>query len=277
MFAGSEFDDSGRSSPEIDDGEAVTPPPSCTWFLNWRWQGVAAANLGTEIKLRNFAEQDVDFENMSQFWAYHRGKDMRKIESTYCSDDPVPKGMSNDELRPYRPDEDLCPFNDEAASNVEVAPHGKRKGKVCTFRMKKGVTMDSGAGDNVMPKRMINRRKIRASEGSRRGLKYVAATGDKIPNEGEIDFEFVTNEGHQESWVLQVANVNKPLGSVASRVDASCRVVYDKDMKTGKDLSYILHKPSGRIAKMRRQGNVWILDAVVNADMISPELFSRRG
>ena len=263
MFAGSEFDDSGRSSPEIDDGEAVTPPPSCTWFLNWRWQGVAAANLGTEIKLRNFAEQDVDFENMSQFWAYHRGKDMRKIKV-----DPL-----------HHRDEDLCAFNDEpVSSNVEVAPHGPRKGKVCTFRMKNGITMDSGAGDNVMPKRMINRRKIRASEGSRRGLKYVAATGDKISNEGEIDFEFVTNEGHQESWVFQVANVNKPLGSVASRVDASCRVVYDKDMKTGKDLSYIiLHKPSGRIAKMKRQGNVWILEAVVNADMISTELFSRRG
>ena len=73
-----------------------------------------------------------------------------------------------------------------------------------------------------------------------------------------------------------MANVNKPLGSVADRVDNKCRVVYDQD-DDGKDLNYILEKPSGIIMKMRRTGKVWILDAVVAKYMISPELFSRQG
>ena len=136
--------------------------------------------------------------------------------------------------------------------------------------------MDSGAGDNVIPRRVVNTTRIRPSAGSRCGLRYVAATGEKIDNEGEVDLNFITSEGFSESWPFQVANVNKPLGSVADRVDNKCRVVYDQD-DDGKDLSYILDKPSGRIMKMRRTGKVWILDAVVAKDMISPELFSRQG
>ena len=83
--------------------------------------------------------------------------------------------------------------------------------------------------------------------------------------------------GFSESWPFQVANVNKPRGAVADRVDNKCRVVYDQDDKTGQDLSYILDKTSGRVMNMRRTGKVWVLDAVVAKDMISPELFSRQG
>ena len=68
-----------------------------------------------------------------------------------------------------------------------------------------------------------------------------------------------------------IADVNKPLGAVSDRVDNNCRVVYDKDLQTGDDLSYILNKSSGKVCKMRRDGNVWILDAVVERDMVMPE------
>ena len=108
-------------------------------------------------------------------------------------------------------------------------------------------------------------------------MRYVAATGENIDNEGEVDLNFVTFQGFSESWPFQVANANKPLGAVADRVDNKCRVVYGQDDKTGQDLSYILDKPSGRGMKMRRTGKVWVLDAVVAKDMISPELFSRQG
>ena len=64
------------------------------------------------------------------------------------------------------------------------------------------------------------------------------------------------------------------IGSTTSAVWST--VVYDQD-DDGKDLSYILDKAAGRIMKMRRTGKVWILDAVVAKDMISPELFSRQG
>ena len=137
--------------------------------------------------------------------------------------------------------------------------------------------MASGAGDNVMPRRMINTKRIRVSEGQRRGLHYVAASSCRIPNEGEIDFLFTTTEGFDESWEFQIADVNKPLGAVADRVDNACRVVYHKGMDTGQDLSYILNKRTGKILKMRRDGNVWVLDASTSLDMLSTDLFSRLG
>ena len=128
-----------------------------------------------------------------------------------------------------------------------------------------------------MPRRMINTKTIRESEGQRRGLHYVAASSCRIPNEGEIEFLFTTNQGFDESWAFQIADVNKPLGAVADRVDNACRVVYDKDMDTNEDFSCILNKRTGEILKMRRDGNVWVLDASASLDLLSTELFSRRG
>ena len=130
-------------------------------------------------------------------------------------------------------------------------------------RMKRGITMDTGAHDNVIPKRMIGRRKIQPSEGSQRGMNYVGAGGEKIPNEGQVDFPFESVEGHKVNMVFQIAEVNKPLGSVAYFVDRQFRVVYDQDEKTGEDRSCMIHKPTKKVYKFRRQGNVWILDAIV--------------
>ena len=73
---------------------------------------------------------------------------------------------------------------------------------------------------------------------------YVAARGEKILDEGEVEFDFETMEGHQSSMVFQIAEVNKALGSVAYMVDKGYRVVYDKNMVTGEDMSYMTHKAS---------------------------------
>ena len=68
--------------------------------------------------------------------------------------------------------------------------------------------------------------------------------------------------------MFQIAEVNKALGSGAYMVDHGFRVVYDKDMDTDEDLSYMIHKASKRAFRFRRERNVWILDAVVAADSI---------
>ena len=137
--------------------------------------------------------------------------------------------------------------------------------------MRRGITMDSGAGDSVIPKRMINKERIRQSEGHKRGLHYVSCTDHRIPNEGEIDLEFTTIEGNQESWVVQVAEVNKPLGCVADRVDNRCRVTFDQDDDTGEDLTCIFNKKTKKKTMLRRIGKVWVLDAIVTADMVANE------
>ena len=121
--------------------------------------------------------------------------------------------------------------------------------------------MDSGAAANCMPRRMVRfPSRIRPSPGSIRGVKYVAANDGIIHNEGEYDFEFLTSDGHEECVVMQIAEVNKALGSVAYFVDHGYMVIFDQDEK-GKDVSRMIHKKSGRVSRFRREKNIWILDA----------------
>ena len=148
------------------------------------------------------------------------------------------------------------------------------------YRLKRGLTADSGAGDSVIPKRMVNSKKIRSSPGSRRGLHYVSATDHRIPNVGEISLEFQTDEGQTETIVFQVADVNKPLMSISDRVDHRCRVVFDQDDETGEDLSHIYNKKTKKKKmKLNRVGKVWVLDCTVTSEFISElsSAFSRPG
>ena len=134
--------------------------------------------------------------------------------------------------------------------------------------MARGITVDSGAADPVMPRRMVRGRgnKIRPSAASKAGVHYVSACTSRIPNEGEVDLNFETKDGEKISWVFQVAEVNKVLASVSHLVDAGHRVVFDQDEETGKDVSFILNKKTGSVIKMRRERNVWVIDAFINED-----------
>ena len=115
----------------------------------------------------------------------------------------------------------------------------------------------------------MNAKKIRPSAGSKRGLHYVSATDHRIPNVGEIDFEFRTEEGVDESIVFQVADVNKPLMSISDRVDHRCRVVFDQDDITGEDLTHVYNKKTKKKMRLKRVGKVWVLDCTVTKDYIS--------
>ena len=160
-------------------------------------------------------------------------------------------------------DVDMKPVDMKPVKPRSATDAGKKK-----LRLKRGITMDTGAHHNVMPKRMAGKRQIRPSPGSKRGMCYVAAGNERIRNEGEITFDFESLEGHRESFVFQIAAVNKALGSGAYMVDHGFRVVYDKDMDTDEDLSYMIHKKTRRAFRFRREKNVWILDAVVDASSV---------
>ena len=154
-----------------------------------------------------------------------------------------------------------------SGSDVELnvadeAVTGKRR-----LRLKRGITMDSGAANNVMPRRMVrDQSKIRPSPSSKRGVHYVTANDGRIPNEGEVDFRFGTQEGHNEQKVFQIAEVNKALAAVSYQVDNNYRVIFDKDMATGKDVSMMVHKPTGRTTRFRRERNIWVVDAIVESE-----------
>ena len=163
--------------------------------------------------------------------------------------------------------QDLCPVSPD--TKIKIGVGSRRKLGAGEARLRKGITVDSGAHHNVMPKRLVRKDRIRQSEGSRRGLHYVAANKGKIPNEGETDFQFKTQEGYQENWNFQIAEVNKALGAVSDRVDNNYRVVFDKDTRTGRDASYMLDKVKKKAIKMTRTGNVWVVDAIVDVKDIN--------
>ena len=141
------------------------------------------------------------------------------------------------------------------------------------LQMARGITVDSGAADNVMPRRLLRRgMKMRPSQASRAGVHYVAANSARIPNEGEADFIFQDKDGKNHSWTFQVAEVNKVLASVSAMVDSGHRVVFDRDDATGTDLSFIINKKTGNSIRMRRDRNVWVIDAFVDDN----EDFSRQ-
>ena len=149
---------------------------------------------------------------------------------------------------------------------------GVQKKGVKRYRMAKGITVDSGAADNVLPRRMVrgNGNKIRPSEASRAGVHYVTASANRIPNEGEADLKFITSNGQNLSWVFQVAEVNKVLASVSYLVDTGHRVTFETDSQTGADVSSIIDEKTGKEVAMRRDNNVWVIDAYVEEDTDAP-------
>ena len=54
----------------------------------------------------------------------------------------------------------------------------------------------------------------------------------EVQNEGEITFDFESLEGHRESFVLQIVEVNKELCAVSYLVDQHNLVIFDKDDTT---------------------------------------------
>ena len=107
----------------------------------------------------------------------------------------------------------------------------------------------------------------------------LAANNARIANEGETDFHFTTAEGSEEAWTFQVAAVNKVLCAVSYLVDHDMRVIFDRDEKTGVDTSHILHKKTGKSIKMKRERNVWTIDAFIDEgdEVNAVSSFARQG
>ena len=203
-------------------------------------------------------------------------ENMERIEGASATPRSQPHGTSMEFVSRTPPSESgrMEPPADEASGAetrmaaeerllcvVDTSEAGKsRKTRLKTggrMRMSKGITVDSGAADNVMPRKMLRKgNEVRPSQASKAGVYYVAADNGRIANEGEVDFPFETRDGTKHRWTFQVANVNKVLAAVSAMVDSVHRVFFEKDMATGTDVSMIIHKATGKIIKMKRDRNV---------------------
>jgi hypothetical protein len=128
------------------------------------------------------------------------------------------------------------------------------------FAISRGFTVDSGAADHVIPFGWIKFLEVLDSIGSRMGVTYIAASGTRIPNQGEQRVPFMTREGSWMEIVFQVAKINKPLLSVSKLIDGDMRVVFDKDR------SYLYNKVTGDIVRIKRERGVFVLEAFSEFD-----------
>ena len=95
--------------------------------------------------------------------------------------------------------------------------------------------------------------KVRPSEGSKRGQKYTSASKHKIRNLGEQHCEAYTETGEQTEVLFQVADVSKPLVSVAAICERGNRVIF------GRSGGVVQNLHSGSQIPFRRENGIYIL------------------
>ena len=76
------------------------------------------------------------------------------------------------------------------------------------------MAVDSGAFTNVIDPSALPAYEVKATPESQRGEKSHSATGEEIPNMGEMKVPMVTREMSLRSMRFNAAPVTKPLGSV---------------------------------------------------------------
>ena len=121
------------------------------------------------------------------------------------------------------------------------------------------MAVDSGACDSVADPCQVPCR-VRETSASRNGQQFQSATGEPIPNLGEMVMPFATREGTFRSMKVQAAPVTKPLASVMRIVQAGHTVTFDS---TG---SFILNKVTGEINQLREEDGNYMLDIWVKSD-----------
>ena len=118
------------------------------------------------------------------------------------------------------------------------------------------MAVDSGACETVGDPSQIPC-KVKETDASKRGACFASATGESIPNMGEMTMPMYTREGSFRCMRIQAAPVTKPLASVLRIVHAGHMVVFDA---AG---SYIMNKESGEINMLREEEGNYMLDVSV--------------
>ena len=129
------------------------------------------------------------------------------------------------------------------------------------------VVLDSGAADHVIDKADAPDYELKESAGSRAGACFVAANGERIPNQGEVQLQLKLGTTPIAS-TFQVFQISRPLWSVGKICDAGYTVTFKKDG------AEILHVASGaKIGDFSRRQGLYVGDFKLR----NPSLFKRQG
>jgi hypothetical protein len=112
--------------------------------------------------------------------------------------------------------------------------------------------VDSGAADPVARAGTFAG-KTMPSVMSKAGRKYRGPDGTCIPNEGQQQVQFASDEGHQCGMTWQIADVERPLLAVSHLSAAGNKVVF------GKAGGEIINIATGKKIAFQRRGGVYVL------------------
>ena len=142
------------------------------------------------------------------------------------------------------------------AWELEVRPENKSKWE------RLAAVVDPGAAENVLPVGVCNHVKLSATRRSDAGIGFRGAGGERIRNHGQRKFKVRMRDEHVAGTTWQVADVKRPLTSVAKMVAAGNRVHLDS-----KDPRIV--RPKGDVIPLRKAGNVFVVDLWVRKDATS--------
>ena len=117
------------------------------------------------------------------------------------------------------------------------------------------MAIDSGACENVIDAyEAVPGYEVKQTKASANGVRYASATGEEIPNLGEVMLPMVTMEGSKKKMRMQAAEVSRPLASVKRICEAGHTVVFDDGG------SYLYNKITGETTFLREEGGNYLLD-----------------
>ena len=145
----------------------------------------------------------------------------------------------------------------EANNQRETVIERHEKDENGFYKLKKGITSDSGAGDTVGPDDEFPDYPLEESPGPKRGLHYLAAGGEKIKNTGQKKIMILTKEKELRRITVQIAKVKKTLGSVSKSNDHGFDVLYSSKA------SYMNDEKTQEKIALRRERAFFVLDAWV--------------
>ena len=96
-----------------------------------------------------------------------------------------------------------------------------------TKRVGASAVVDLGAAENVLPAGVCSHVELSATRRSEAGIGFRGADGERIRNHGQRNFKDRMTDGHVAGSTWRVANVKRPLMSVAKMVEEGNRVHLD--------------------------------------------------
>ena len=123
--------------------------------------------------------------------------------------------------------------------------------------IKMDLVIDSGAADHVADTREAPGYEVTPSQGSRQGECWKTASGDLIPNRGEMILDLQSGNSSITS-TFQVGALSRPLWSVSKLCDAGCTVTFDSKK------AVVVHQASGgQMTEFPRRGALYACDMLL--------------